>query len=338
MKVRLEAPYLLMLGDVAEANYAKTALGIAQWKPDLVRGQLRFPTCAVDLGIPDMTVAEAANAGVRSLIIGVAPIGGSFPDSWWSVVEEAADAGLDIVSGMHGSLSDHPDVLKASRRSGARLIDVRHAPNSLPIASGARRTGKRLLTVGTDCAVGKKYSALAIDAALSDAAIPSTFRATGQTGIMIAGAGIPIDAVVSDFVAGAAELVSPDNDDDHWDVIEGQGSLFHPAYAGVALGLLHGSQPDAIVVCHAAGRREISGWDGFTLPSLQECIERHLEAARLTNPGVRCVGICVNTSSMDEPARKAYLARIADEHGIPCVDPVATGCKPVVNELVRVFC
>src|SRR5262249_26969628 len=150
--------------------------------------------------------------------------------------------------------------------SGARLVDVRVPPTNLPVGSGRKRTGMRLLTVGTDCAVGKKYSALAITRELQRRGLKGTFWATGATGIMIAGGGLPVDAAVCDFTAGAAEVLSPDNDADHWDVIEGQGSLFHPGYAGVTLGLLHGSQPDAIVVCHEAGRRTHAGCPHYLLP------------------------------------------------------------------------
>ncbi len=246
-KVQLNAPYLIMIGDLAEPNDAKTGRGIVQWRPDLVAGQLRFEGCEVDLGVPDMSVTEAVRAGARSLLIGVAPIGGVVPDSWWASIEEAAHAGLDIVCGLHFKLAEFPKLVAAAKASGARLIDVRNPAKNLPVGTGLKRSGKRVLMVGTDCAIGKKYSALALDQAMREAGMNSTFRATGQTGIMLAGEGIPIDSVVADFIAGAAELISPDNDLNHWDVIEGQGSLFHPGYSGVSLGLLHGSQPDALV-------------------------------------------------------------------------------------------
>ncbi len=148
------------------------------------------------------------------------------------------------------------------------MIDVRVPPPGIPIATGRKRSGRRLLTVGTDCALGKKYTALALARAFAARGVPTDFRATGQTGIMIAGAGIPMDAVVADFEAGAAEMLSPDAPPDHWDVIEGQGSLFHPSYACVSLGLLHGSQPDVIVVCHEPGRTGIVGLDAYRLPGL----------------------------------------------------------------------
>jgi len=292
---------------------------------------LRFPGCTVDLGVPDLTIAEAVKAGVGSLLIGVAPVGGSVPAQWWQVMEEAALAGLDIVCGLHLKLADNPSIVAAAKRSGVRLIDVRVPPARLPVGTGLKRSGKRVLMVGSDCAIGKKYTALALDQAMREAGMKSTFRASGQTGIMIAGEGIPIDAVVADFISGAAELLSPDNDDDHWDVIEGQGSLFHPGYSGVSLGLLHGSQPDALVVCHDATRTAVSGWEHYALPTVAECIELHQVVGRRTNPRIRCVGISVNTSGLSEHARSEYLSNLSTEAGLPCVDPLIEGCGAIVN-------
>ncbi len=333
--IQLNEPYLILIGDTEDSLYAKTGFGLVDWRPELVAGQIRFPGCPVDLGVPDMSVQEASAAGVGSLIIGVAPVGGQIPDSWWQVIEDAARAGLDIVCGLHLKLADYPSVVAAAKVSGARLIDVRTPPESLPVGTGIKRSGKRMLMVGTDCAVGKKYSALSLDRAMRAAGMKSTFRATGQTGIMLAGEGIPIDTVVADFVSGAAELISPDNDADHWDVIEGQGSLFHPGYAGVSLGLLHGSQPDAIVVCHDAERREIGGWPDYPVPSVKECIERHLLMGRTTNADVQCVGICVNTSSLKGEERSDYLATLSEETGLPCVDPVIDGCDTIIDYIQK---
>jgi uncharacterized NAD-dependent epimerase/dehydratase family protein len=332
-RIELRPPYLLFIGDMQDRTYAKTALGLVHWRRNLVAGQLRLDPKAVDLGVPDMDVDAAVRAGVRSLVIGVATIGGVIPDAWWEVIQAAARAGLDIVNGLHGSLADNPALLSAADSSGARLIDVRVPPKGIPVGSGRKRTGKRVLMVGTDCAIGKKYSALSLTEALQAIGVNATFRATGQTGIMIAGEGIPIDAVVADFVSGAAEVLSPDNDADHWDVIEGQGSLFHPGYAGVSLGLLHGSQPDAIVVCHDATRTAISGWPDFDVPSVAECIDLNLTLGRRTNPDIRCVGVTVNTSGLPENARKHFLVKLATDIGLPCVDPVNDGCAAIARQL-----
>jgi uncharacterized NAD-dependent epimerase/dehydratase family protein len=335
--VQLNAPYLILIGDLSDPTYAKTGFGIVDWRPDQVTGQLRFEGCKVDMGVPDMSVAQAKEAGAKSLLIGVAPIGGVVPDSWWASIEEAARAGMDIICGLHFKLAEFPKVVAAAEASGARLIDVRTPPPNLPVGTGKKRSGKRVLMVGTDCAIGKKYTALALDQAMREAGMDSTFRATGQTGIMLAGEGIPIDAVVADFISGAAELISPDNHEDHWDVIEGQGSLFHPGYSGVSLGLLHGSQPDAFVLCHDATRTVVSGWEHYALPSIQQCIDQHVLAGSRTNPDIRCVGISVNTSALPEDERLEYLAKLSEETGLPCIDPIIDGCGAIVNHIKQLY-
>ena len=333
----LRAPYLIFIGDIDSPTYAKTGLGITQWRKTLVAGQLRFPNNTLDLGVPDLSVEQAIESGVKSLVIGVAPVGGSIGPHWEAELLKAAALGMDIVSGLHSRLEDIPGLRDAARSSGARLINIRVPPASIPIATGKKRTGRRVLMVGTDCAVGKKYTALAVTESLERASINATFRATGQTGIMIAGTGIPIDAVVSDFVAGAAELISPDNNPTHWDVIEGQGSLFHPAYAGVSLGLLHGSQPDAIVVCHDATRQYIDSCPSYPIPNLKNCIDLNLRCGRLTNPEVKCVGISINTSGLPQKDRKYYLQSIEKEIGLPCVDSVIDGCDAIAKKIYQLF-
>lgn len=330
-KIKLKTPYLVMLGSEKNVAYAKTGLGLAQWRKEQVLGQLRFPDCEIDLGVPDMDIKEAVKKGAISLLIGVAPVGGAIPDSWLKLIEEAAEDGLDIVNGLHLKFTENKKLVDIAKKSGARLIDVRIPPKSLPVGTGIKRFGKRLLTVGTDCASGKKYTALAIDLAMKKNGMNSTFRATGQTGIIIAGEGIPIDAVVADFISGAAELVSPNNEDNHWDVIEGQGSIFHPGYAGVSLGLLHGSQPDAFVVCHQATRKAIFGFEHIPLPSITECIDLHLTMGKLTNPNITCVGVSVNSSGLSSAERESYLNNLSKETGLPCIDPLIEGCDAIVN-------
>jgi uncharacterized NAD-dependent epimerase/dehydratase family protein len=190
------------------------------------------------------------------------------------------------------------------------------------------------LTVGTDCALGKKYTALALSRSLQKRGVGATFRATGQTGIMISGEGIPIDAVVADFIAGAAETLSPDNAADHWDVIEGQGSLFHPAYAAVTLGLLHGSQPDAIVLCHDPARRTIDEYPDFPIPDLRTVIEDYVRAGRLTNSAIRCVGLSINSSSLSDAGCAEYFRRLSAELQLPVCDPVRTGVEVLADALL----
>jgi len=337
MQVEIKAPYLLFLGDEPDATHAKTAIGISHWRPEFCVAQLRLPGCGADLGIPDMTPAQAAAAGARTMIWGVAGVGGLIPPNWIDHLFTAVDAGLDIVAGTHASLSDIPGLADAAAKAGVLLTDIRQPPADLPVGTGEKRSGLRLLTVGTDCVVGKKFTALSIAREMQDRDMKCDFRATGQTGIMIAGGGIPIDAVVSDFVSGAAELLSPANDADHWDIIEGQGSLFHPGYAAVTLGLMHGSQADAFVVCHAADRVSIEAFSDFPLPTMKELIELTISNGRLTNKGIRCVGVSVNTSSLADNERDAYLDRVAVEVGLPCVDPVATGVSPLVDHIVATF-
>ncbi len=333
MLPRLRTPYLLFLGDTPSMADAKTALGIAHWRRELCCGQLRLPGCKADTGLPDLDLEQAAKRGAQSLIVGIAPMGGAFQPNWIPTMRHAAQLGLDIVSGLHTRLASVAGLAELSAAHGGRLIDVRVPPRDLPVASGARRSGRRLLTVGTDCAVGKKYTALALDRALRERGRKSSFRATGQTGIMIAGNGIPIDAVVSDFVAGAAEALSPANDADHWDIVEGQGSLFHPSYAGVTLGLVHGTQPDALVLCHDLSRSRIDGLEDFPIPALPVCIARYLEAARLTNARARFVGISVNSSGLSATAYARAQQAIEADHGLPCVDPLRDGVDRLVAAL-----
>jgi uncharacterized NAD-dependent epimerase/dehydratase family protein len=337
MQVEIAPPYLLFLGDEPDVTHAKTAAGIAFWRPEACIGQLRLPGSGVDLGLPTMSAAEGAAAGARTLIWGVAGVGGVVPEHWIPTLFDAVEAGLDICAGTHSSLTKIEGLAAAAEAAGVRLIDIRRPPDRLPVGTGRKRPGKRVLMAGTDCVVGKKFSALAIAKEMKDRGMKADFRATGQTGIMISGGGMPIDAVVSDFVSGAAELLSPANDPDHWDVIEGQGSLFHPGYAAVTLGLMHGSQPDAFVVCHAAGRTKIEAFPDFPLPTIRELIDLTIANGRVTNPGIRCVGISVNTAAMGADERAAYLAEKADEFDLPCVDPVATGVAPIVDHINSIY-
>ena len=247
-----------------------------------------------------------------------------------------AQAGFDIASGMHDRLSDSAELVAAAKKGNAALIDIRVPPEGLPVARGRKRIGKRVLTVGTDCAVGKKYSALALHREFEERGIKADFRATGQTGILIAGEGIPIDAVVADFVSGAAEQLSPDNDVDHWDIIEGQGALLPPSYGGVSLALLHGSQPDALILCHDAERADLLGLEGdFAVPPLDQVADMALTCARITNPNCIWAGISVNTSMLGDEQRQSYLNRTEDSFNLPCVDPVATGMTKIAEFLLE---
>jgi uncharacterized NAD-dependent epimerase/dehydratase family protein len=321
----LPSPYLLFLGDATEPAFAKTAFGLRDWIPERCIGEWACAEATVSTGLPRLGPAAAYAHGARGLVIGVANVGGVIGERWVPLLVEALEAGLDIVSGLHARLADNPQLAAAAARCGRRLIDVRIPPAQIPIATGAKRPGKRLLTVGTDCALGKKYSALAITRAFAARGRAVDFRATGQTGILIAGGGMPMDAVVADFEAGAAEILSPAAAPDHWDVIEGQGSLSHPAYAAVALGLLHGSQPDVFVVCHLPGRERVLGYPDYPLPSIAETIDLNLRLGRRTNPAIRCAGVSLNTSQLEARAAHDLLARESGRLGLPVADSLRPG-------------
>ena len=323
--LQLPSPYLLFLGDTTEPAFAKTAFGLCDWVPERCIGEWACEGATVTTGLPRLTPQEAYTRGARGLVIGVANTGGVIGESWVPLLVEALGAGLDLVSGLHAKLRDVPQLRDTAMRTGRRLIDVRVPPPSIPIATGRKRSGKRLLTVGTDCALGKKYTALALTRAFAERGLAVDFRATGQTGILIAGGGMPMDAVVSDFEAGAAEVLSPDAAPEHWDVIEGQGSLFHPSYAAVSLGLLHGSQPYVFVVCHEPGRQHLVGHPDFPLPSLAETIDLTLRLGRRTNPAMRCGGISLNTAALDAHAAREQLAEVSLQLGLPAADPIRKG-------------
>jgi uncharacterized NAD-dependent epimerase/dehydratase family protein len=330
----IQTPYLLFLGDAPDALSAKVAQGIKDWRPEFAVGQLRMDGCKADMGLTDMTLAEAKAAGAKTLVIGVANRGGVISQAWKGVLLAALEEGFDLASGLHNLLSDEADLVAVAETFGRTLHDVRVASEDYPIANGVPRTGKRCLAVGTDCSVGKMYTALAMDAEMRKRDLKSTFRATGQTGILITGNGVPLDAVVADFMAGAVEHITPDNDPDHWDMIEGQGSLFHVSFSGVTMALVHGGQPDALILCHEPTREHMRGLPGYKLPSLQNLSKTALAMAQVANPECKVVGISVNTQHMDESQAVAYLAEVEAEMGLPAVDPFRQGAARLVDALV----
>lgn len=329
----LRKPYLLLIGDMDNRVNAKTAMGLRDWVPEACVGQLRFSHRAIDLGLPELSPREAAARGAKTLVIGIAPPGGQLPASWHGILMEALEAGLDLAAGLHQRLKGIPEIAGGAARLGRQIHDVRHCDMTFPVGTGSPRTGRRLLTVGTDCAVGKKYTALAIAKEMAARGHRVDFRATGQTGILISGRGIAVDAVVSDFLSGAAEALSPANTADHWDIIEGQGSLFHPAYAAVTLGLVHGSQPDALVLCHDVARKTLAYFPHVPVVPLEHALTAYLAAARLTNPKVRFVGVALNTSPLSDEMAREFLERTAERLHLRCVDPIRTGVDPFVTAL-----
>ena len=330
----IETPYLLFLGDAPDALAAKVAQGIKDWRPENAVGQFRMEGCKADMKLPDMTLAEAKAAGAKTLVIGVANRGGVISEAWKEVLIEALEMGYDLASGLHNLLRNEPDLKSVAEATGRTLHDVRIPTVQYPIANGEKRTGKRCLAVGTDCSVGKMYTALCMDREMKARGLKSSFRATGQTGILITGEGVPLDAVVADFMAGSVEWLTPDNDADHWDHIEGQGSLFHVSYSGVTMALIHGGQPDALILAHEPTRDHMRGLPGYALPSLEALRDTALPLARVANPACEVVGISVNTQNMDEDEAKAYLAEVEDRMGLPATDPYRFGAGKLVDALI----
>ncbi|MFK7754078.1 MAG: N-acetyltransferase DgcN [Sedimentitalea sp.] len=332
----IETPYLLFLGDAPDQLAAKVAQGIKDWRPDNALGQLRLPGCGADVGLGDLTLAEAKAAGAKTLVIGVANRGGVISQAWKDVLIAALEMGYDLASGLHNLLRDEGDLVAAAQMHGGTLHDVRVPTVGYPIANGVKRTGKRVLAVGTDCSVGKMYTALALDEAMRAAGMKSTFRATGQTGILITGQGVPLDAVIADFMAGSVEYLTPNNDADHWDIIEGQGSLFHVSYSGVTMALIHGGQPDALILSHEPSRAHMRGLPGYTLPSLEALRDTALPLARVANPECQVVGISVNTQHMSEAEAIDYLGEVETRMGLPTVDPFRQGAERLAAALAAV--
>lgn len=330
----IKTPYLLFLGDAPDNLAAKVAQGIQQWRPENVTGQLRLPGCRADVGAVDLDLRAGHSAGAQTLVIGVANRGGIIAPEWKPALIDALRLGFDLASGLHHRLNDEPDLVAAAREHGRSLHDVRVPAGHYPIANGQPRSGKRCLAVGTDCSVGKMYTALAMDAEMRRRGLASTFRATGQTGILVTGDGVPLDAVVADFMAGAVEQLSPAAEPDHWDHIEGQGSLFHPSFSGVTLALIHGGQPDALVIAHEPTREHMRGLPKRSLPALAEVADLALRHARMVNPACRVVGASINTQHLDEAAALACLESAERSLGLPAVDPLRQGAGRLVDALL----
>ncbi len=329
----IQTPYLLFLGDAPDPLAAKVAQGIRDWRPDYAIGQYRMEGCQADLGLTDMGLTEAYEAGARTLVIGVANRGGTISPAWRHVLAEALLAGFDLASGLHNLLTDEPELVEIAKAEGRALHDVRIPPQTYPIANGQKRAGLRCLAVGTDCSIGKMYTALAMDREMAARGMKATFRATGQTGILITGDGVPLDAVVADFMAGAIEWLTPPNDPDHWDLIEGQGSLFHASYSGVTLALIHGGQPDALILCHEPTRTHMRGLPDYALPSLEQLRDLALIHARLVNSNAQVVGVSVNTAALGDAEALAYLAEVEARIGLPTCDPFRQGAGRLVDAL-----
>lgn len=333
----IDSPYLLYLGRSDDEVGIKTSRGLAVFRSADCVGEFRHDDCRLTLGLPRMTFAEAVAAGARTLVLGIANPGGTLAPDLVHDAIAAVEAGLDVASGLHNRLRDEPALVEAAARHGRTLHDVRDPRPDLPVGNGRRRAGRRLLTVGTDCSVGKMYATLCLERGMRARGMKADFRATGQTGILIAGAGVPLDAVVADFISGAIEQLSPARTDGGWDLIEGQGSLFHPSFAGVSTGLLHGAQPDALVLCHDPLRPHMRGLPHFPMPGLQETLAANLAVARLTSPDVRAVGVALNTSKLSRLEADRLCAATADLLGLPCTDPFSMGVAPILDWIDECF-
>jgi uncharacterized NAD-dependent epimerase/dehydratase family protein len=296
---------------------------------------LRLEGCQADCGLTDMTVEQAVAAGAKTLVIGVANRGGVIADNWIEVLQTALEQGLDLAAGLHNRLADVPVLADKAQSLGRQLHDVRHPTETFPVGSGLPRKGKRVLPVGTDCSCGKMYTSLALEKAMRARSLDCDFRATGQTGILICGSGVSVDAVVSDFISGATEVLAPEAaTDDHWDIVEGQGSLYHPSFAGVTTGLIHGAQPDYLVLCHEPTRKHMRGLPHYPIPDIKACMEANLATARLTSPDVKFAGISVNTAALTEAEADACIKELEATHGLPTVDPFRTGVDRLVDALL----
>lgn len=330
----IKTPYLLFLGNAPDQLAVKVAQGIKDWRPNHAMGQFRMLGCNADLGLADMGLQQAKDGGAKTLVIGVANRGGVISAAWKDVLLAALEIGFDIASGLHNLLCDEADLVAVAAEHGRMLYDVRVPTQAYPIANGVPRSGKRMLSIGTDCSVGKMYTTLAIDADMRARGINSSFRATGQTGILITGEGVPLDAVIADFMAGAIEQLTPDNAPDHWDLIEGQGSLCHVSYSGVSLALIHGGQPDALVVCHEPTRSHMRGLPDYSVPTIAQVSDQALQMAKLANPNCQVVGLSINTQHLSVTEAEAYLTAREAEFGLPAVDPFRQGAGRLVDALV----
>lgn len=332
--MKIKSPFLLFIGDATDPLSIKMAQSAADWSPKKCVGEYRLSGCAVSTGLSPMSIEQAVNAGAKSFVLGFANSGGTLSPEWVPAIIQAMDAGLDIVSGLHQPLTSIERIALKAQQTGCQLIDIRHPKNTFKTANAKPRTGNRLLTVGTDCSVGKMYTSLSITKALDQRKIKNTFRATGQSGILVSGEGIAIDCVIADFISGAVETLSPSADADHWDIIEGQGSLSHPAFAGVSLGLIHGSQPDAIVICHALERKHMRGLPEVALPSIEQTIKLNIQAAKLTNPKVKVAGVSVNSSALSDDTAKQACRTLSEQLGLVVVDPFRHDISPLLDSFL----
>jgi len=338
-----EKRYLILAeGRSGDPHYGKTARGILRYAPDPTVALLDSTHAGeTHEGVPVVaTVEEALPYGPTTAVVGVATQGGRFPPAWRELLKQCIASGLDIESGLHEFVSEDAELAGLAREQSVELRDLRKPPADLNVPTGENLElpAQIALTVGSDCAIGKKTVALELDLEARRRGLASVFVPTGQTGIAIAGWGIAVDAVVSDFLAGAAERLVVEGHRRGGELlfVEGQGSLSHPAYSGVTLGLIHGSAPHVFVLCHQAGSNEIDGYPGHPIPSLPELIELHERIALPLRPA-RVACLALNTAQLDEEAARAAIADAASATGLPADDPVRFGAGPLLEAVLAAF-
>jgi uncharacterized NAD-dependent epimerase/dehydratase family protein len=323
---------------------AKTAVGVLRYCPDEVVAVLDSTRAGQDLvalvgagaGVPIVaTLEEALSRRADTFVIGIAPPGGRLPESWRNLLRQAIAAGLNILSGLHQYLGDDPEFAGLAARRGVKITDVRKPPRDYPVGTEKAKTtrAKRVLTVGTDCNLGKKLTALEITAELRRAGVDAQFLATGQTGIMISGKGVPLDNIISDFVSGAAESLVLENADHEVLLIEGQGGLLNASYGGVTLGLMQGTLPDAMIMVHAPPRTTIRHLT-TPIPPLPEVIDLHERMMSYLHPS-KVIGVALNTFGMDEPAARRAVEETAALTGLPATDCVRFGSAALADAVRR---
>jgi uncharacterized NAD-dependent epimerase/dehydratase family protein len=339
--VSSEPERLLILaeGYSADPHYGKTARGVLAYGERPVVA-LVDSTRAGDMqaGVPVVgSIEDALALEPRTALVGVATAGGRFPPAWRELLKSAISNGLNVENGLHEFLADDGELRGLALEQGVELRDLRRPPAGLNVPTGANleQPTRNVLTVGSDCAIGKMTVSLELDRAAKTRGLASRFVPTGQTGIAIAGWGIAVDAVVSDFIAGAAERLVVEGHERGGELlfVEGQGALTHPAYSGVTLGLIHGSAPHAFVLCHQAGTTEVDGYPGHPLLPLPELVELH-EWISLPARKARVAAIALNTRDLSDDAARATIARAEAETGLTADDPVRFGADRVLDAVL----
>ena len=334
--------YLILAeGFSDDPHYGKTARGVVRYRRDQVVALLDSQRAGeTQDGLPIVgTVNDALCFNPTTALVGVATQGGRFPPAWRELLKSCIAKGLDIESGLHEFLGDDPEMRELAARHGVELRDLRRPPRDLSVPTGEnlQLPTRIVLTVGSECAIGKKTVALELDREARARGLRSQFVPTGQTGIAIAGWGIAVDAVVADFLAGAAERLVVEGyrrGGEDLLVVEGQGSIVHPAYSGVSLGLLHGAAPHALVLCHLVGQTEVEGYPDHPIPPLGQLVELHERASLPARPA-RVAALALNTRGLDEEGARDAIAAAEDETGLPADDPVRFGAPKLVDAVLE---